>query len=197
MIGSDNYNCLPLNEFEGNVKISWQALQVEKDFYDVKLACEDKQIKMHRLIISSFSPILRNVLKFNQSPHSLIYLSRVSYRNLQNLLRFMYQGEVDGAEEDLSSFLGVAEDLNVKGLCENNTCHFVSNEEPSEYSYQNNHPTRKRKRTTEDEKTKNINALINVGPITDNINTEIKFKQVTRNVEAKKINNIDANFDNK
>ena len=29
----------------------------------------------------------------------------------------MYQGEVDVAKEDCPSFLEVAEDLNVKGLC--------------------------------------------------------------------------------
>ena len=74
---------------------------MEKAFCDVTLACEDKQIKTHRLIISSFSPVLRSILKFNQAPHTLIYLRRVSYRNLQNLLRFMYQGEVDVAGENL------------------------------------------------------------------------------------------------
>ena len=137
MTGSDNY-CLRINEFEGNVKVSWQELETDKDFCDVTLACEDKQIKTHRLIISSFSPVLRNILKFNQAPHQLIYLRRVSYRNLQNLLRFMYQGEVDVAEEDLHSFLEVAKDLNVKGLCENNPDHFESIElHPSQYSSQN------------------------------------------------------------
>ena len=92
-------------------------LQEEKDFCDVTLACKDKQIQTHRLLISSLSSVLRNVLKFHQDPHPLIYLRRVSYRNLQNLLRFMYQGEVDVAKEDCPSFLEVAEDLNVKGLC--------------------------------------------------------------------------------
>ena len=49
----------------------------------------------------------------------------------------MHQGKGDVAEEDLHSFLEVAEDLNVKGLCENITDHFESNEEdPSQYFYQ-------------------------------------------------------------
>ena len=92
MTGSDNYNCLCLNEFEGNVKICWQALQEEKDFCDVTLACEDKQIQTHRLLISSFSPVLRNVLKFNQDPHLLIYLRRVSYRNLPEFIEIYVPG---------------------------------------------------------------------------------------------------------
>ena len=55
-----------------NVKVSWKELETDKDFCDVMLACEDKHIKTHRLIISSFSPVLRNVLKFNQDPHIYI-----------------------------------------------------------------------------------------------------------------------------
>ena len=33
----------------------------------------------------------------------------------------MYQGKVDVAEEDLNSFLEVAEDLNIRGLSERHT----------------------------------------------------------------------------
>ena len=119
MVGNDNF-CLRLNEFEGNVKIYWQELQKENDFCDVTLACEDKQIKTHKLIISSSSPVLANILKLNQTPHPVIYLRRVMYRDLQNLLNFMYQGETNVAESDLSNFFEIAEDLNVRGLCEGN-----------------------------------------------------------------------------
>ena len=120
MTGSENFY-LRLNGFEGNAKIYWEELQTEKDFYDVTLACDDKQIKTHKLVISSCSPVLRNILKLNQTLHPIIYLRKVSYRNLQNLLDFMYQGEVNVAEEDLSIFLEFAEDLNVCGLSEGNT----------------------------------------------------------------------------
>ena len=65
MTDSDNY-CLRINEFEGYVKVSWQELETDKDFCDVTQACEDKQIKTHRLIISSFIPVLRSILKLNK-----------------------------------------------------------------------------------------------------------------------------------
>ena len=119
MAVSDNFSFI-LNGFEGNAKIYWQELQTEKDFYDVTLACDDKQIKTHKLILSSFSPILKNILKLNQSPHPVIYLRRVKFQNLQNLLDFMYQGETNVAKKDLTNFLELAEDLNVRGLCERN-----------------------------------------------------------------------------
>ena len=112
--------CLRLNEFENNIKTFWKELEAEKDFCDVTLSCEDKQIKTHKVVISSCSPIFRYILKLNQNPHPLIYLRRVKYKDLQNLLTFMYQGEVNVAEEDLPDFLELAEDLLIRGLSERN-----------------------------------------------------------------------------
>ena len=82
--------CLHSDEFERNIKTSWQELQIETDFCDVTLACEDKQIKTHKVIVSACSPVLRNILKLNQNPHPLIYLRKVKHKDLQNLLNFMY-----------------------------------------------------------------------------------------------------------
>ena len=113
-MASDANYCLQMNRFEENGKIYWQELQMEKTFYDVTLACEDKQIMAHKLIISSCSPAIRNILKSNFTRHPVIYFRRVKYRDLQNLLNFMYHGDVAIAEESLSSFLEIAEDLNVK-----------------------------------------------------------------------------------
>ena len=52
MIGNVDF-CLCLKDFEGKSKIYWQELQNEKDFCDVTLVCEDKQIEAHKLVISS------------------------------------------------------------------------------------------------------------------------------------------------
>ena len=94
---------------------------MENDFCDVAFSCEEKQIKAHKLIICSCSPVLRNILKLNLAPHPVIYLRRVINRNIQNLLNFMYV-----AEEDLPSFHEIAEDLNVRDLCERNKKEFES-----------------------------------------------------------------------
>ena len=45
-------------------------------------------------------------------------MRKVKYRNLQNLLTFMYDDEVFVAKKDLPSFLEVTEDLNIRYLCE-------------------------------------------------------------------------------
>merc|ERR1719341_989489 len=43
----------------------------------------------------------------------------VKYTDMQAVLNFMYHGEVNVAQEELNSFLAVAEDLRVKGLTQN------------------------------------------------------------------------------
>ena len=105
-----------LKGFENNIKRCWQGLQIDLDFCDVTLVADDKQISAHKIIISSCSPVLGNILKLNPHPHPLIYLRNVKYKDLKNLLTFMYQGEVSIVEEDLHTFLEVAKDLKVRGL---------------------------------------------------------------------------------
>ena len=51
--------------------------------------------------------------------------------DLRLLLNFMYQGEVNVAQEELNSFLAVAEDLRVKGLTQNNSGTSSSNTDHS------------------------------------------------------------------
>lgn len=114
-------------------KTAWQGIQIEQDLYDVTLGCEDKQIKAHKLIISSCSLVLKNIIKLNPNPHPLIYLRGVKYQDLRNILTFMYQGEVTVSEEDLKGFLEVAEDLNVRGLSQRNMGGCDSNEYIQEY----------------------------------------------------------------
>merc|ERR1719220_728296 len=49
----------------------------------------------------------------------LIYLRGVRHADLVSVLEFMYCGSVNVAQEELNSFLAVAEDLRVKGLTQN------------------------------------------------------------------------------
>ena len=100
-------------------------------------------------MISACSLLFRNLLKDNQSSHPLIYLRRVKYNDIQNLLTFMYQGEVNVWEEDLPSFLEIAEDLLIKGLSKGNREDYNSKQKEPPTEHQNTAPSTKRKRTHE------------------------------------------------
>ena len=154
MAGGENFR-LQLNEFENNIKSFWKDLEADKDFCDVTLACRDQQIKTHKVVISSCSPIFRNILKLNQNPHPLIYLRKIKYKDLQNLLTFMYQGKVNVDEEDLPSFLEMAEDLLIRGLSEGNQEGSNSKLEVPKINHQITAPSAKRKRIVD----KDINFI--------------------------------------
>jgi len=112
--------CLRWNDFETNISLAFRELREEKDFFDVTLACDDSQVQAHKVILSACSPFFRNVLRRNPHQHPLLYLKGVKYKELLSVLNFMYMGEVNVAQEELNSFLAVAEDLRVKGLTQNN-----------------------------------------------------------------------------
>merc|ERR1712129_23422 len=112
--------CLRWNEFESNISSSFRELRDDKDFFDVTLACDDNQLQAHKVILSACSPFFRSVLKKNPHQHPLLYLKGVKYEDIVSVLNFMYHGEVNVAQEELNSFLAVAEDLQVKGLTQRN-----------------------------------------------------------------------------
>lgn len=116
MASSEKF-CLRWNDFESNVSSAFRDIREEKDFFDVTLACDDdSQIQAHKVIIAACSPFFRNILRKNSHPSPLLYLKGVKYKELVSVLNFMYMGEVNVAQDDLNSFLAVAEDLRVKGL---------------------------------------------------------------------------------
>jgi hypothetical protein len=110
--------CLQWKDFENNISSGFKELREEKEFFDVTLACHDYQVQAHKVILSACSPFFKAVLKKNPHPNPLIYLKGIKDKEIEAVLTFMYNGEVIVAQDDLNTFLAVAEDLEVKGLTE-------------------------------------------------------------------------------
>ena len=115
---SDKF-CLRWNDFEANVSHAFEDLRQEKDFLDVTLACDEDQVQAHKVILSACSNWFRKLLQRHQHSHPLLYLKGVKFSDLVSVLNFMYQGEVNIAQDNLNTFLRVAEELQVKGLTQN------------------------------------------------------------------------------
>ena len=113
-MSSDKF-CLKWNNFESTVSCAFKDIWEEKELFDVTIACEDEQLQAHRLILSACSPFFKTVFYRNKHEHPLIYLKGISAKDMEAVLNFMYNGEVNVAQDDLNSFLQVAEDLKVKG----------------------------------------------------------------------------------
>ena len=109
--------CLKWNDFQENVNTAFGSLRQDNDFADVTLACEDgQQIEAHKVILAASSPFFKNLLKRNRHPHPLIYMRGIKSEDLLAMMDFLYCGEANVFQENLDSFLAVAEELQLKGL---------------------------------------------------------------------------------
>ena len=109
--------CLQWNDFKDNINTAFASLREDCDFADVTLACEDgQQIEAHKVILAASSPCFKKLLKRNRHPHPLIYMRGVRSENLMAIMDFLYLGEANVFQENLDSFLALAEELRLKGL---------------------------------------------------------------------------------
>jgi hypothetical protein len=70
------------------------------------------------VILAGSSNFFSRVLKQQQHPHPLIYMRGVPASQLDAVVDFIYNGEVNIYQEDLDGFLNLAEELQLKGLNE-------------------------------------------------------------------------------
>ena len=104
--------CLKWNDFQENVNTAFTSLREDKEFSDVTLVCEDgHQLEAHKLILVASSPIFLNLLKKSRHPHPLIYMKGIKFEDLQAMVDFLYRGEANVFQENLESFLAIAEEL--------------------------------------------------------------------------------------
>ena len=109
--------CLKWNGFEQNIVSSFNDLRKDSDFSDVTLVCEkDHQVEAHRTILSACSPFMRTVLQRNKHPHPMIYMRGLTTKDLEAILDFIYHREANIFQEDLDTFLALAEEIQLKGL---------------------------------------------------------------------------------
>ena len=111
---------LKWNDFSSNVQNSFKRLRTEEDFFDITLVADDyKQVTAHKLVLSSCSEYFKGVFSNNKKyfqSHALICLEGLNQGDLNNVLDYIYQGEVQIQQDDLDRFLGIAQRLKLEGL---------------------------------------------------------------------------------
>ena len=117
MYRADEKLCLKWNDFQENAISAFGTLREDREFADVTLACEDgQQVEAHKVILASSSPFFLNLLRRNKHPHPLIYMRGLKSEDLVAMIDFLYFGEANVYQENLDSFLAVAEEVQLKGL---------------------------------------------------------------------------------
>ena len=109
--------CLKWNDFQVNVSNSFSTLRKENDFYDVSLVSDDdKVVSAHKVVLSASSEFFKSILRKADHSKPMIYLSGVEFKELNCILDYIYEGEVQLFQEDLDKFLDVAQKLRINGL---------------------------------------------------------------------------------
>ena len=108
-----------VDDFQNIVETSFGELRSSNDFTDITLACEDESIKAHKVVLSACSPFFKRLLKTHSHPQPLIFMRGIKSADLAAIVDFIYLGEANIFQEQLESFLALAEELELKGLSGN------------------------------------------------------------------------------
>jgi len=97
---------------------------------DVTLACGGQVFETHKLILSVCSPYFRTLLNSRPDKHPIVYLKDVNPKHLEQLLSYMYRGEINVLQEDLGPLIETARGLQIKGLADAGNSDNSSNSKP-------------------------------------------------------------------
>ena len=108
--------CLQWNDFRENVKGAFASFKSDNDFADVTLVSQDGQkVEGHKVILAGSSPFFLNLFRKIKPAPSIIYMGGVKSEVLAAIVDFLYTGEASIFQENLDSFLAIAEELQLKG----------------------------------------------------------------------------------
>lgn len=116
-MGTEQF-CLKWNNHHSNMLTVFEQLLSNEALVDVTLACEGLSMKAHKMVLSACSPFFQNLFLENPCKHPIVILKDMKYRDLKAIVDFMYRGEVNVSEDQLTALLKTAETLKVKGLAE-------------------------------------------------------------------------------
>ena len=129
MTASEQFH-LNWQNFESNLKISYSSLRKTSDFSDVTLVCADeKKIDAHKVILATASPFFYNILQTINHPHPLIYMKGLEWKDLSDIIDFIYHGEIYVAQQSIRKFLETAEELKLKDLSKSEYMDMSENEQ--------------------------------------------------------------------
>jgi len=109
--------CLKWNDFHSNIGKSFKSLRYEDDLFDVTLVSDDdNHVSAHKLVLSACSEYFKTIFKKNKHAHPMFCLDGVSSQDLNNVLDYIYNGEIQIYQDNLDRFLNIAQRFKLEGL---------------------------------------------------------------------------------
>ncbi|XP_055641936.1 protein tramtrack, beta isoform [Toxorhynchites rutilus septentrionalis] len=117
--GSPQQFCLRWHNHQASLLSSLPLLLDQSHLTDVTLIAEGRNIKAHRVVLSACSTFFSELFRTLDGPlYPVVVLPGASFPAVVALLTFMYSGEVNVYEEQISTLLSLAETLGIKGLAD-------------------------------------------------------------------------------
>ncbi|MCL4138311.1 UNVERIFIED_CONTAM: hypothetical protein GTU68_008674, partial [Idotea baltica] len=88
----------------------------QEKYCDATIVCQGKYFPVHRVILSTCSDYFEEIFEKMQCQHPYIVFKDIVPAEMELLLNYMYQGEVNVVQELLPSLIKAAEALHIKGL---------------------------------------------------------------------------------
>ena len=185
--------CLKWNDFQTNVSNTFRKLRKSEHFYDVTLVSDDQQqVSAHKVVLSSSSEYFKTILTSNTHSHPMLCLSGVNKGDLENILNFIYNGEIQIYQDNLDQFLDIAQRFRLEGLMQGQGKEECTFNNDTELSEENDYliavqktEIKEKKEKTSNERTVSINSQI--------LNYE-NIEELDQNIEAMIEKQPDGNY---
>ncbi|KAB7505679.1 Protein bric-a-brac 2 [Armadillidium nasatum] len=116
---SNQHYCLRWNNHHHNLLGVLNNVLSSQQHADVSLFCEGQVIRVHKLVLLASSSHFERILEASPAGQQpVIILDGTRYTDLRALVDYMYKGEVNIQQEQLSSLLKTADNLKLKGLAD-------------------------------------------------------------------------------
>ena len=113
---------LTWHTYSDHLRSMMKELMMNEDFSDVTLVTEDKKhIKANINILSTCSPVFKDILKKEKNSNQIMYLRGVQFSEMESIMQFIYLGEATYYQERMEEFLAVGKSLEIKELCNADT----------------------------------------------------------------------------
>ncbi|XP_042233989.1 transcriptional regulator Kaiso-like [Homarus americanus] len=110
--------CLKWRDHRSTFFRMLSSVRKKEVYCDATIACDGRFYPVHRLVLSTCSEYFERMFEVADKQHLMIVLADIQREDLETLLDYMYIGEVNVLQSDLSGFMKAAERLKIKGLAE-------------------------------------------------------------------------------
>ena len=117
MAAANEQLCLTWSDFSNATWDMLRNLLLRGELADVTLVADDgRLIRTHKFMLKSCSRFFQSLLTVADQQNPIIFLTNIRLKEIQNILKFIYLGQVFLEEADLNLFMTAAEKLQIKGL---------------------------------------------------------------------------------